>query len=95
MLNQQHIKPVTSRVVIHIQLDDRRNGDCANREKAVSDLLVQHGILKDDSKKHVKGVNTHWERVDECVVTLEPVDDWQPIGKVASGLVEKLERARE
>lgn len=71
-LNKQRPKRVTERCEIKIDLDDSRNGDAANREKAVVDLLVTHGVLAGDSKKHLKRVSIGWERVTGCRVVIQP-----------------------
>lgn len=70
-LQRQRWLPITKRCIITIDLDDRRKGDCANREKAVVDLLVTHGVIPDDSKKHVKRVSIGWETVEGCRVRIE------------------------
>lgn len=67
----QKPKPITHRVVLHIDLDDTRQGDCANREKALTDLLVDHGVLPGDSKKHVKRVSIGWEKITGARVAIE------------------------
>ena len=36
----RELMPMTVPCFVAIYLDDRRQGDCANREKAVTDLLV-------------------------------------------------------
>ena len=73
-LKEQHIKPIQGRVVIEIDLDDTRQGDAANREKGVTDLLVKHGIIQGDSKKYVKRVSIGWEKVDGCQVRITAVE---------------------
>lgn len=69
-LKAQNLQPFTERAIIHIDIDDTRQGDCANREKAVVDLLVSHGILKGDQKKYVKRVSTGWEKLTGCRVAI-------------------------
>lgn len=69
-LKVQKPKKMVARCIVTIDLDDRRQGDCANREKAVTDLLVTHGILQGDQKKYVKRVSTGWEKIENCRVTL-------------------------
>ena len=64
-------KTMEARCIITIDLDDRRNGDCANREKAIVDLLVTHGVIADDSKKYVQRVSIGWEKLEGCRVRLE------------------------
>jgi crossover junction endodeoxyribonuclease RusA len=71
-LKSQRPRKMTARCVITIHLDDKRRGDAANREKAVTDLLVTHGVIKNDSKKYVKGVYTGWEPIEGCRVRIEP-----------------------
>lgn len=47
--------------------------DIANREKSVSDLLVEHGVIKDD--RYCQSLFMTWSEDIEadCVVILEPV----------------------
>src|SRR3990167_3267090 len=47
---------------------DNRKQDVANREKAVSELLVRAGILADDSQ--IVDLRLRWADVDGCVVTI-------------------------
>ena len=71
MLYQQKVRPMLGRCTIHIDLDDRRQGDCDNRVKPILDALVKHGILGGDSKKYVRRVSVGWEKIDGCRVALE------------------------
>lgn len=70
LLKAQRPKKMKERCIVTIDLDDRRQGDAANREKAVTDLLVTHGIIPGDQKKWVRGVFPKWEKVNECVVKI-------------------------
>jgi hypothetical protein len=70
-LKNQHVSSIAGRCKITIDLDDNRRGDAANREKAVVDLLVTHGIIQGDSKKYVKRVSIGWEAVKDCRVRVE------------------------
>jgi Holliday junction resolvase RusA-like endonuclease len=70
-LKSQRPRRMKDRCVITIDLDDKRRGDAANREKAVVDLLVTHGVIEDDSKKHVKRVSIGWESIEGCRVRIE------------------------
>ena len=47
---------------------DKRKQDVANREKAVSDLLVRAGILADDSQ--IVDLRLRWADVDGCLATI-------------------------
>lgn len=69
-LNAQHVKPFQGRAIVTIDLDETRRGDCDNRNKAVLDVLVSHGVLAGDSKKHVKRVSIGWEPITGCRVVL-------------------------
>jgi Holliday junction resolvase RusA-like endonuclease len=66
----QRPRPIPGRVDITIDLDDTRQGDCANREKALVDLLVAHGIIQGDQKKYVRRVSIGWEKLTGCRVTI-------------------------
>jgi len=48
--------------------------DLTNREKAISDLLVAHGVVKDD--RYCQRLSMHWdEDIDgECVVLIHPFE---------------------
>ena len=70
-LELQNPRPFSARCEIRIDLDDKRQGDAANREKAVVDLLVSHGVLSGDSKKYVKRVSIGWEKITGCRVMIE------------------------
>jgi Holliday junction resolvase RusA-like endonuclease len=69
-LQQEPLK-IDGPLVINIDLDDTRKGDCDNRIKPLLDLLVTHGVIAGDSKKHVKRVSMGWEKVDGCRMILE------------------------
>lgn len=69
-LNRQHIGTITTRCIVHIDLDDSRRGDCDNRAKPILDLLVTQDVLKGDSKKYVKRVSIGWEKIDGCRVAI-------------------------
>lgn len=70
-LNQQHVGAMTTRCIVHIDLDDTRRGDCDNRAKPILDLLVTQGVLAGDSKKYVKRVSIGWEKLSGVRVALE------------------------
>lgn len=77
-LKAQKLRPITSRCVIDIDLDDTRQGDADNRSKAVLDLLVAHRIIPDDSKKYVKRVSSGWEELTGCRVRITELDSRLP-----------------
>jgi crossover junction endodeoxyribonuclease RusA len=53
---------------------DKRRRDIANLEKAVSDLLVQHGVVQDDSL--CERLTMQWDDTiqAECVVLIQPFE---------------------
>jgi Holliday junction resolvase RusA-like endonuclease len=60
-------------VRITIDLDDRRRGDCDNRNKGILDLLVAHRVIEGDSKLIVRRVSIGWESTTGCRVRIEGV----------------------
>ena len=60
---------------MEILLSDTRNGDCDNRIKAVSDLLVSNGIVQGDQKKYMRGVSIEWAEIADCIVRLNSVSN--------------------
>ena len=69
-LKAQRVKPIAGVVEIKIDLDETRRGDADNRTKAVLDLLVTHGVIRNDSKKFVRRVSIGWEAVTGCRVSI-------------------------
>lgn len=74
-LRLQKAEPFEGRAIIHIDLSEKDCSvlsDCANREKLVTDALVDAGVLKNDNMKHVKRVSIGWEpEIRGCRVRLE------------------------
>lgn len=54
---------------------DKRRRDIANLEKAVSDLLVAHGVIKDDSL--CERLSMQWDSAlpADCVVIIQPYEE--------------------
>jgi Holliday junction resolvase RusA-like endonuclease len=76
ILNRQDIEIFDTRVIVAIQLSDKRQGDCDNRIKPVLDLLVSHGIIKSDRKKYLKGVSVEWaDGITGCKVIIEKEEE--------------------
>ena len=56
---------------LYCERPDKRRRDLANLEKAVSDLLVSHGIVEDDSL--CAELHLYWAGTGrDCVVNVEP-----------------------
>lgn len=49
--------------------------DLTNREKAISDLLVEHGIVKDD--RYCQRMSMHWDEglESDCVVIVQSASE--------------------
>ncbi len=65
---------ITGNYVIRIDLErrGRKRIDAGNFEKSVSDLLVKHGVITDDS--YAERITIGWsDRVSGCRVTLREV----------------------
>lgn len=71
-LNEQNILPALGRVILEYELDtpDGKERDCANYEKFTTDFLVQRGILKGDSRRHVRGIFTYWNDTPGNKITI-------------------------
>lgn len=74
-LKAQKAKLFEGRAIVHIDVSEKEcssASDVANREKLVTDALVDAGVLKNDSMKYVKGVCTFWNaEITGCRVRLE------------------------
>jgi crossover junction endodeoxyribonuclease RusA len=71
-LNIQRPQAHPSEVAITIQLHkpDNRKRDLDNLNKAICDLLVTHGIIKDDSR--IVSLHTYWDQsVNGAEITIE------------------------
>jgi crossover junction endodeoxyribonuclease RusA len=65
----RHTGPV--QVIYLFSQPDKRRRDLANLEKAVSDLLVKHLIIEDDS--HIKRLHIEWcDHPHAATVIIEP-----------------------
>lgn len=79
MLNSQHVPSIKGLVQVHYIFGKPRNKDgkatgramdVFNREKAISDLLVQHGIIEDDSLIQ-RGI-VEWADIDGVDIEIQP-----------------------
>lgn len=62
-------------VTIELCPPDNRRLDADNRNKPILDLLVSHGVIKDDDSRHVRSVTARFvkDRVHSCTVIVEAV----------------------
>lgn len=72
LLQQTPLPRFADRVVMTLTFGrpDKRRRDLGNLEKAISDQLVKHGILADDSLIEV--LMLAWGDVTGCMVEIEP-----------------------
>ncbi len=67
-------EPITYRVSLDIQVPRIKNADVSNRIKAVEDMCVKGGILKDDSL--VERVSAEWiDTGPDCVLRIRTIED--------------------
>jgi Holliday junction resolvase RusA-like endonuclease len=69
----QRPRHVPGRVVLTIEIGEPKTGrhtDLANREKALIDLLVSHGIIQGDSQYFVREIVMRWAPIDGARVTV-------------------------
>lgn len=57
-------------LTIEVERKDARRQDVSNRIKAVEDLVVEHGIIEDDSL--VTKVEAEWTDGPGCKITIRP-----------------------
>lgn len=69
-LQKRPAEPITYLVGIDIHVPFIPRADVSNRIKAVEDICVKAGILKDDSL--VERVTARWSDGVDCIVTLSP-----------------------
>jgi crossover junction endodeoxyribonuclease RusA len=62
-------------IAICLKRPDRRVRDLGNYEKAISDALVAHGVIADDSG--CERLTMQWDHgmVEECVVLVMPAEE--------------------
>jgi Holliday junction resolvase RusA-like endonuclease len=72
-LNAQRPSPVRGKVALLIEVAEpstKVRQDIANREKAVTDLLVSHGIIEGDDQRFVREITMRWAPIEEVRVTV-------------------------
>lgn len=77
MIKDQKPETFTGEVSISVGLvaPDKRARDAGNLDKAVCDILVKAGIIKDDSNKYVRRLSYEWlASGDPCVVLVQPFE---------------------
>jgi Holliday junction resolvase RusA-like endonuclease len=73
-LNRQRPVSVPGRVSLLIEVEEpktARHQDVANREKAVTDLLVSHRVIEGDDQRYVREITLRWANVSGVRVTIK------------------------
>lgn len=76
-LNAQRPPLMAGKVAILIEVEEpktARRQDVANREKAVTDLLVSHRVLQGDDQRFVREIIMRWAPVEGVRVTIRSVE---------------------
>jgi len=77
LLNRQRPPLVAGKVSLLLEVEEpktARRQDVCNREKAVIDLLVNHGVIQSDDQRHVREVTMRWADVAGVCVTVRPCE---------------------
>ncbi len=73
-LRKQKGRPIFDPVRLRYLVTETSRIDLGNHEKPLTDLLVFHGILENDSKKFVRGISLEWSpEVEGVRVVIEPI----------------------
>lgn len=74
LIKAQRVKPVEGEVSVFVGLvaPDKRARDAGNMDKAIGDILVKAGLIKDDSNKYVRRLSFEWlDNGPPCVVLIQ------------------------
>lgn len=75
-LNTQHPRSIKGPVTLHYEFQegqDKRKRDIGNLEKAVTDLLVEYGVIEADDNTIVREITLRWSsKVTGSCVTIIP-----------------------
>lgn len=78
MLKSQRALPISGLISIYIRLvaPDKRHRDAGNCDKAVGDILVKAGVIKDDSNRYVRRLTYEWaDDGPGCVVIIQQAEE--------------------
>lgn len=75
-LCKQKARPLFGAYHLTYLVTEKSRIDLGNHEKPLTDLLVFHGILENDSKQFVRGISLEWSSEIEGVrVIIEPATE--------------------
>ncbi len=69
----QRPRQVPGRVSLAIEVGEPKTAratDLGNREKAVTDLLVSHGVIQGDDQRYVREITMRWANIDGIRITV-------------------------
>ncbi len=66
----QRVVRIPGPVHISLVIEDCGRGDLDNLYKSVSDLLVKHGVIEDDTRPIVRKISMEWGAVNGCEVEI-------------------------
>lgn len=75
-LKRQRPVSVAGQVSLLIEVAEpktKRATDLGNREKAVTDLLVSHGVIEGDDQRYVRRITLEWAPIEGVRVTVMPI----------------------
>lgn len=65
-------------VYVRLRAPDKRERDAGNMDKAVMDILVKAGVIRNDSNRYVRRLTFEWhDHGPECVVLIQPLEPAQ------------------
>jgi crossover junction endodeoxyribonuclease RusA len=76
-IDKQRVQPIAGQVSVFIRLvaPDKRHRDAGNCDKAIGDILVKAGIIKDDSNRYIRRLTYEWaEDGPPCVVVIQQAE---------------------
>jgi crossover junction endodeoxyribonuclease RusA len=76
-IKAQKPKPIDGEVSISVGLvaPDKRPRDAGNTDKAICDILVKAGLIKDDSNRYVRRISYEWLAAGEpCTILISPYE---------------------
>jgi crossover junction endodeoxyribonuclease RusA len=71
MLKMAKQQPISGPVSISYEIEDKGRADLGNLEKAITDLLVSHGMIEGDNREVVRRIAMEWAQVEGVRVTVQ------------------------
>lgn len=75
ILKMQKAQAISGPVSLAYQVEDKGRADLGNLEKAITDLLVTHGMIEGDGRDVVRKITMEWADVQGCRVTVQSVGE--------------------